>query len=278
MRHLLLKTFMGLMAVILSVTVSLAAQAANIYKPGTEGDGLFKNVQDILPEDVVIVYLMKDDRGRFLKQVDANAFSQAGLTTKTIDAMLDRVSPKLTAESGIRAYTVTGKSIPGNEIQQKYFSVVVTNQHWLNDKGTMFHESLHAKNTYVRSTDKYRKAVFPAWKLLSGAMTSSQFISLLDEAVVAGQQVAYTYNEGRPAGLEMIQKYATADHNGRVSIGFRTARHMLEKCGRKGACPTDTIAMIDTIVKDPVILNDLIKDMNEIMAASKKMGVVVADQ
>lgn len=260
------------------VGASMSAQAANIYKPGTEADALYKNVQDVLPAEVVVVYLMKDDRGRFLKQVDSEAFLKAGLTTKTIDTLLDRISPKLTAESGIRAYTVTGKSIPGNEIRQKYFSIVVTNQHWLNDKGTMFHESLHAKNTYFRGTDAYKTAVFPAWKLVSKSMTSSQFIGLLDEAVVAGQQVAYTYNEGKQAGLEMIQKYASADHNGRVSIGYRTAQHMLEKCGRKGACPTDTVAMIDTIVGDPVILNDLVKDMSEIMDASKKIGVVVADQ
>ncbi|MNP40209.1 hypothetical protein D3C76_1338330 [compost metagenome] len=76
----------------------------------------------------------------------------------------------------------------------------------------------------------------------------------------------------------MIQKYAGYDHNGNVSIGYRTARHMLEKCGNKGACPTDTIAMINTIVEDPVILNDLIKDMNEIIDAGKKVGLVVSDQ
>jgi hypothetical protein len=76
----------------------------------------------------------------------------------------------------------------------------------------------------------------------------------------------------------MIQKYASYGQNGNVSIGYRTARNMLKKCGSKGACPTDTVAMIDTIVGDPVVLNDLIKDMNEIMDAGNKEGLVVSDQ
>jgi hypothetical protein len=142
----------------------------------------------------------------------------------------------------------------------------------------MFHEGLHAKNTYVNGTDAYQKAVLPVWKVAGKSMTTEQFMALLDEAVVAGQQVAYTYNEGKQAGIEMIQQYASADHNGRVSIGYRTARNMLQKCGHKDACQTDTVQMINIIAHDPVILDDLAKDMSEIMDASKKLGVVVADQ
>ena len=254
----------------------MSAEAANIYKPGTEADALFKNVQDVLPPEVTIVYILKDDRGRFMKQVDANAFIQAGLTTKTIDVMLSHISPKLTAEAGVRAYTLSSRDIPGNEVRRKYLSIVETNEHWINDKGTMFHESLHVKNSYVNGTDDYKKAAFPAWKLAL-KLNALEFSTLLDEAVVAGQQVAYTYNEGRSAGLEMIQKYASNGYNGNVSVGYRTASHMLEKCGHKGACPTDTVAMINTIVGDPVILNDLIKDMNEIVEAGKKDGLVVWD-
>lgn len=254
----------------------MSAHGGNIYKPGTQADALFKTVQDVLPPEVTIVYILKGDRGRFMKQVDVNAFIQAGLTTKTIDAMLRHMPPKFTAEAGIRAYTLTQKDIPGNEARSKYLAIVPTNEHWLNDKGTMFHESLHAKNAYVNGTDDYKKAAFPAWKLAL-KLNAKQFMGLLDEAVVAGQQVAYTYNEGRVAGLEMIKKYASYDRNGNVSIGYRTARHMLERCGHRGACPTDTVAMIDIIVGDPVILNDLIQDMNEIIDVGKKEGLVAWD-
>lgn len=254
----------------------MAANAANIYKPGTEADALYKTVQDILPPEVTIVYIMKDNRGRFMKQVDVNAFIKAGLTTQTIDVMLRLMPSNFTAEVGIRAYTLAYNDIPGNEVRSRFLAVVPTNEHWLNDKGTMFHESLHVKNAYFTGTDAYKKAAFPAWKIAL-KHSAKQFTGMLDEAVVAGQQVAYTYNEGRVAGLEMIQKYASYDHNNNVSVGYRTARHMLERCGRKGACPTDTIAMIDVIVQDPVILNDLITDMNEISDIGKKAGLVVWD-
>jgi hypothetical protein len=255
----------------------MTAKGGNIYKPGTQADAMFKTVQDVLPPEVTIVYILDGDRSRFLKQIDVDAFIKAGLTTKTIDVMLGHISPKLTAQAGVHAYTMTHRDIPGNEVRRKFLAIVATNEYWLKDKGTMFHESLHVKNSYVNGTEDYKKAAFPAWKL-AVKLNAVQFSSLLDEAVVAGQQVAYTYNEGRPAGLEMIQKYAGNDHNGNVSIGYRTARNMLKKCGRKGACSTDTVAMIDTIVGDPIVLNDLIKDMNEITEAGKKDALVISDQ
>lgn len=255
----------------------MSASAANIYKAGTEADTLFRNVQDVLPKDAVIVYMLKDDRGRFLKQIDGTAFLEAGLSTTTMDYLLDRVSPKLTAESGVRAYTVSGKNIPGNGDRQKVTAIVVTSERWAKDQGTMFHEALHAKNAYVNGTPAYQAALMPAWKKAK-SLTPSQFMGLFDEAVVAGQQVAYTYNENRSAGIEMIEKYASNGYNGRVSIGYRTARNMLKKCGKKDACPTETVAMIKTIVGDQELLNDLLLDIDEIMVASKKMGVIVADQ
>lgn len=261
-------------ALMLSATPALSA---NIYKTGTEGHALFDDVRDILPSDASIVYLIKDDRGRFLKQIDGEAFLNAGLSTKTIDYLLPRISTKLTAKSGVRAYTVSGKSIPGNENRQKITAIVITDPRWINDSGTMFHETLHAKNAYVNGTPAYQTALMPAWKKAK-SLTPRQFMGLFDEAVVAGQQVAYTYNENRTAGIEMIEKYASYGHNGRVSIGYRTARNMLKTCGKKGACPTDTIAMIKTIVGDQELLNDLLLDIDEIMVASKKMGVIVADE
>lgn len=36
--------------------------------------------------------------------------------------------------------------------------------------------------------------------------------------------------------------------------------------------------MIETIVDDQELLNDLLLDIDEIMVASKKMGVIVADE
>lgn len=264
----------------LSLTIAITAAPAladNIYKPGTQAHSMFSAVEDVLPEDASIIYLVKDDRGRFLKQIDGEAFLSAGLSTKTIDYLLPRISAKLTEKSGVRAYTVSGHNIPGNENRQKITAIVITAPRWINDSGTMFHETLHAKNAYVNGTSAYQTALMPAWDKAKN-LTPRQFMGLFDEAVVAGQQVAYTYNENRYAGIEMIEKYASYGHNGRVSIGYRTARNMLKKCGKKGACPTDTVAMIKTIVGDQELLNDLLLDIDEIMIASKKMGVIVADE
>ncbi len=253
------------------------ALSANIYKPNSEAHELFAAVEDVLPKDASIVYFAKGDRGRFLKQIDGEAFLNAELSTKTIDYLLTRISKNLTAESGVRAYTVSGKNIPGNGDHQKITAIVVTDARWIEDTATMFHEALHAKNAYVNGTAAYQAALLPAWKKAKN-LTPSQFMGLFDEAVVAGQQVAYTYNENRSAGIGMIEKYASNGYNGRVSIGYRTARNMLKKCGKKDACPTETIAMIKTIVGDQELLNDLLLDIDEIMIASKKMGVVVADE
>lgn len=260
-----------------TVLLATPALADNIYKPGTQAHSLFNSVEDVLPRDASIVYLVKDDRGRFLKQIDGEAFLNAGLSTKTIDYLLARISQKLTAESGVRAYTVSGKNIPGNSDRQKITAIVITDHRWIEDQGTLFHEALHAKNAYVNGTPAYQTALLPAWKKAKN-LTPSQFMGLFDEAVVAGQQVAYTYNENRSAGIEMIEKYASNEYNGRVSIGYRTAKNMLKKCGKKDACPTETVAMIDTIVDDQELLNDLLLDIDEIMVASKKMGVIVADE
>ncbi|WP_372029911.1 hypothetical protein [Pseudomonas kurunegalensis] len=264
----------------LSLTIALTATTAladNIYKPGTQAHSLFNAVEDVLPGDASIVYLVKDDRGRFLRQIDGEAFLNSGLSTKTVDYLLTRISKKLTAESGVRAYTVSGKNIPGNSDRQKITAIVVTDSRWLEDRATMFHEALHAKNAYVNGTSAYQTALMPAWKKAKN-LSPRQFMGLFDEAVVAGQQVAYTYNENRSAGIEMIEKYASYGYNGRASIGYRTARNMLKKCGKKDACPTETVAMIKTIVDDQELLNDLLLDIDEIMVASNKMGVIVADE
>lgn len=264
----------------LSLTIALTAAttlADNIYKPGTKAHSLFNAVEEVLPRDASVVYLVKDDPGRFLRQIDGEAFLNAGLSTKTVDYLLTRISKRLTAESGVRAYTVSGKNIPGNGDRQKITAIVVTDARWIEDRATMFHEALHAKNAYVNGTPAYQTALMPAWKKAKN-LTPSQFMGLFDEAVVAGQQVAYTYNENRSAGIEMIEKYSSNGYNGRVSIGYRTARNMLKKCGKKDACPTETVAMIKTIVGDQQLLNDLLLDIDEIMIASKKMGVIVADE
>lgn len=261
----------------LVLAAALPASAENIYKPGSEGDVLYKKVQYLLPPEVVPVFIPAEDRTRILKQMDFDASSKAGLSVKTVSHFIDGMGKKLTSENGVAAYAITGGGIPGNEKRQKFCAIVFTSAASLKNEGVLTHEAIHCKNAYVIGSEAYVKAANPAWQL-SKKLTARQFKVMLDEATAGGLQVAYAYNSDKTAGLSMVHKYAALKENGVVSIGYRTARGLLEMCGRKDACPTDTVGMINTIVQNKPLLNDLMTDMFEIQAASEKAGLVVADQ
>lgn len=261
----------------LVLAAALPAKAENIYQAGSEGDLLYKKVQYLLPPEVVPVFIPSDDKVRILKKMDFDAYPKTGLNLKTVSHLVDSVSGKMTAERGVRAYAITGGSIPGNASTQKFCGIVFTSKAAQNDEGVLMHEAIHCKNAYVMGSKAYVEAANPAWQL-SKKLTARQFRVMLDEATAGGMQVAYAYNNGKTAGLPMVERYAALKENGVVSIGHRTAKGLLELCGRKDACPTDTIGMINTIVQNKPLLNDLMTDMFEIQAASEKAGLVVADQ
>lgn len=261
----------------LVLAAALPAHAENIYEAGSEGDALYKKVAYLLPPEVTPLFIPAEDRTRVLKKMDYAVYPKAGVTVKTVSYLMDRVGEKLTAQNGVAAYAITGGAIPGNEGRQKLCGIVFTSEAALKNDGVLTHEAIHCKNAFVNGTDAYKKAAYPAWQL-SKKLTARQFMVMLDEATAGGLQVAYAYNSGKTAGLKMVNDYANHTENGVVSIGYRTARGLLEMCGRKDACPTDTVAMINTIVKNKPLLNDLMTDMFEIQAASEKAGLVVADQ
>lgn len=253
------------------------AHAGNIYKTGSEGDVLYKKVEYLLPPEVVPIFIPLNDKVRILREMDWAAYRKSGLTVDTASYLMGRISDKMTSENGVRAYVISGKNIPGNAKRQKFCGIVFTSKASLQNDGVLTHEAIHCKNAYFNGTEDYKNAANPAWQL-SKQLTARQFMTMLDEATAGGMQVAYAYNNGKTAGLPMVQRYAALKENGVVSIGYRTARGLLEMCGRKDACPTDTIAMINTIVQNKPLLNDLMTDMFEIQAASEKAGLVVADQ
>lgn len=257
--------------------IAMSAIAGNIYKIGSEGDVLYKKVEYLLPAEVVPIFIPIDDRVRILKEMDWAAYRKSGLTVDTASYLMSRISNKMTANNGVRAYVISGKNVPGNAKRQKFCGIVFTSRASLQDDGVLTHEAIHCKNAYFNGTEAYKNAANPAWQL-SKKLTARQFMTMLDEATAGGMQVAYAYNNGKTAGLPMVHRYADHKENGVVSIGYRTARGLLEMCGRKDACPTDTIGMINTIVQNKPLLNDLMTDMFEIQAASEKAGLVVADQ
>lgn len=258
---------------------SIAAQthAENIYEKGSEGDALYKKVQYLLPPEVVPVFIPLKDKTRILRGMDAGVYPKAGLTVDTVSYFMDRIGGKLTAENGVAAYALTGNKVPGNDKRQRFCGIVFTSEAALKDENVITHEAIHCKNAYVNGTDAYKKAAYPAWQL-SKKLTARQFMGMLDEATAGGLQVAYAYNSGKTSGLPMVKSYANRTSNGVVSIGYRTAQGLLDLCGHKDACPTDTVGMINTIVQNKTMLNALMSDMFEIQAASERVGLVVADQ
>lgn len=221
----------------IAICISLAsavapASAGNIYQPGSEGDVLYKKVQYLLPPEVVPLFIPLENRTRILKTMDYSAYSKEGLTVKTVSYFIDRMGKKLTASNGIAAYAMTGGKIPGNEKQRKFCGIVFTSVAALKDEGVLTHEAIHCKNAFMNGTDAYKNAANPAWQL-SKKLTARQFMVMLDEATVGGIQVAYAYNFGKTAGLRMVQQYADHKQNGVVSIGYRTARRLLDLCGRR---------------------------------------------
>lgn len=261
----------------LALVAALQAQAENIYQAGSEGDELYHKVQYLLPPEVAPIFIPLSDKARVIRGINPDAFVDGGLTDHTVSYLMGRIGQKLTSENGVAAYTVTGSNIPGNDKRQRICGIVFTSDAALRDETTLTHEAIHCKNAYVNGTDEYKKAALPAWQL-SKHLSARQFMTMLDEATAGGLQVAYAYNSGRTAGLKMVERYARYNKNGVVSIGFRTARGLLEVCGRKGACPTDSIGMINTIVQDKKLLSALMTDMFEIQAESEKLGLVIADQ
>lgn len=272
------KTFLMKLAIpVLMLAAALPAHAENIYKAGSEGDELYKKVEYLLPPEVVVVFIPLEDRARILKNMEESTYLKAGLNVDTVSYLMDRVSNKMTVENGVQAYAISGKNIPGNADRQKFCGIVFTSRDSLKSERVLTHEAMHCKNAFVNGTAAYKDAANPAWQL-SKKLTARQFMTMMDEATAGGLQVAYAYNSGKTAGLQMVKNYASHKENGVVSIGYRTARGLLEMCGRKDACPTDTVGMITTIVQNKPLLNDLMTDMFEIQAASEKAGLVVADQ
>lgn len=269
--------FMRYALLALVLATAAPAKAVNIYEAGSEGDALYKKVQYLLPPEVVPLFIPSEDRTRILKKMDYNVYSKTGLTVKTVSYFIDKMSKKLIPANGVAAYAITGGGIPGNENRRKFCAIVFTSGASLKNEGVLTHEAIHCKNGLVIGSKAYVKAANPAWQL-SKKLTARQFKVMLDEATAGGLQVAYAYNSGKTAGLQMVKNYASHKENGVVSIGYRTARGLLEMCGRKDACPTDTVGMINTIVQNKPLLNDLMTDMFEIQAASEKAGLVVADQ
>lgn len=261
-------------AVMVGACLIGSVSAANLYKEGTTPYRMFKVVEPVVGNDVTPVFIMGDAPIRFVADMDYDAVKAAGVKEETLRYYLTNLQPESKAY-GVVGYAFAGQRAPGNEVRNMTCAVVISSDEQLKTTTTMFHESIHCKNfTALRDNHK-------AWLVAASlndpsfGMTTPQFMSLFHEVLAAYMQVAYASNLGLQDGMAMVKSAAEPDHNTATSIGFRTARKALALCAKKDACPTDAVALVHMLARDPVLKAELTQDIHELYLAAKASGYVV---
>jgi hypothetical protein len=178
--------------VVASVVMALAclvgpASAANIYKPETTPDLMFKVVERIVGGAVTPIFIMGDEPLKFMADVDSEAVVAAGVKEETMRYYLAHLKPESKAY-GITGYALGGSGVPGNEVRSRTCAIVVSSSQQMKTTTTMFHEAIHCKNFAALRDDPV------AWRLASSlnspalGMTNNQFMSLFEEVLAAYMQ------------------------------------------------------------------------------------------
>ena len=81
---------------------SAGVMAGNIYQDGSEGDAMYRVVEQFLPKGVTPVFLLAGDNKHFFYQMDIARMEKAGVTTDTMAYLFDSINPKLTLNLGVR--------------------------------------------------------------------------------------------------------------------------------------------------------------------------------
>jgi hypothetical protein len=259
-----------------SVAFVSPASAANLYKPGTTPDLMFKVVEPVVGDAVTPVFIMGDEPLKFMSDVDSEAVKAAGVKEETMRYYLTNLKPESKAFNVV-GYAMGGSVVPGNEVKNRTCAIVISSAQQMKTTSTMFHESIHCKNFAALRDDA------EAWRLASSlndpalGMADGQFMSLFQEVLAAYMQVAYHSNLGLKHGMGMVMRAAQEDHNIATSIGYRTARRALSLCAKKDACPTDPVALVKMLAGDPVLKAELTQDIHELFLAAQATGYIVQD-
>jgi hypothetical protein len=258
------------------VCIAGPVSAANIYKPGTVPDLMFKVVEPVLGNAVTPIFVMGDDPTKFISSMDYNAVKAADVKRETLRYYLTNLKPGIEVY-GIHGYAMGGSGVPGNEVRSRTCAIVISSAEYIKTTSVMFHESIHCK-----SFEALRSAP-EAWQLATSlntpalGMTEGQFMSLFQEVLAAFMQVAYNSNLGMKDGMSMVMTAAKPDSNTATSIGFRTARRALSLCAKKDACPTDPVALVKMLAGDAALTAELTQDIHELFLAARASGYVVED-
>jgi hypothetical protein len=260
-----------------SVCFIASASAANIYKPGTTPDLMFKVVEPVLGTAVTPIFIMGDEPLKFMADVDSEAVVAADVKEETMRYYLTNLKPESKAFNVV-GYAMGGSGVPGNEVRSRTCAIVVASTQQMQTTTTMFHESIHCKNFAALRDSPETWLLATSLNSPALGMADGQFMSLFQEVLAAYMQVAYNSNLGMKDGMGMVMTAAKPDSNTATSIGFRTARRALSLCAQKDACPTDPVALVKMLAGDPILKAELTQDIHELFLAAQASGYIVQDR
>lgn len=256
------------------LSLTATAKADNIYKEGTLGFKLYEQIAAVLPNEVTPVFILASDKMFFMKQIDTTKLGNTPVTIDSLAYAMKAVKPEVVKNS--RAHVIGDSKIPGNEKAGYVCPMVFSELKYTASLRTVFHEAMHCKTNFNAQSFDFRRALSPAYYATSG-ISVSQFTGLFDEALAAALQVAYAYNNGLTDGLEMVKEAASMSAQGHHSFGPNFSRHFLKLCGKKGACPTDTMAMLKKLTGDQKTMSLIVGDIVAKNSFMKSKGIYIAD-
>lgn len=250
------------------------ASAANIYKPGTNPDLMYKVVKPVVGDAVTPIFLFGNDPDELLKALDPLAVKEAAIESPTFDYFVARVRPESQAY-GINGYAMGGSGVPGNEDQNRTCAIVMASDKQIMTTSIMFHESVHCRSfsDLRRDPESWKLAVSMNRPTLG--MSNNQFMSLFHEVLAAYIQVAFDANQGVKDGIGMVIGAAKPDKNTATSIGFRTARNALKMCRTKDSCSTYAPDVVRMLKSNTYARAQMMLDLKELFDAAKASGYVV---
>jgi hypothetical protein len=268
-----MKIFIATLLAMLSFTANV--EAANIYKNGSLAHKMYEHIEQVLPVGVTPVFILATDKLLFAKQIDKQKMVKAGVSLESISQSLSHVNQSVSHHA--KAYTIIDYKIDGNQKTFSICPIIFSDLKYAQNKGTLFHEGIHCKTGEKSQTVEYRKAISPSF-FATKDFTAAQFSSLYSEAMAAALQVAYAVNVNRVDGLDMVLKEAELKTvKGNHNFGVKTAQHLLKLCGKKGACPTDTMAMLKKLTSDKTTMSVIVADMVDRNSFEKANGIYIAD-
>jgi hypothetical protein len=260
--------FRNLLLTIFLAAATTMASAENIYRPDTAGHDLYQMIERFLPEDMTAVIMLQEDPGRLMLDADEAKLASAGFSQQTYDYFLAQIKNERAHNDGRLAYANTGPGIPGNGRGRiRLCAIVVVDSTENHPDELLSHEVFHCKNSQIRDTEEYVKIVLPVWREVRSELSWADFTHLLDEAMVAGLQVAYAAKEDKTEPPFYVEKFTLMSNQVGNSIGSRTAKNLIELCMQKYVCPTDSMGMLRAIIGHLEIQEDLIADMKDLRGA-----------